>query len=403
MPSSSVTANDFHVVNSTPEFITKLNTALNYVQTQDPSVITQLHEAADKGIWIMNNPSDNSLLGAHDRGQDLFGYSGDHPVAMWNPDGAMLIKNNGVVTGIESAASGLMHELLGHGLDPNQRENSEIPDSQYGNVSERVAVNLENVINTALGEPTRDSHNGDDVWVSDPTVHTITTEDGALQLVRMGADGKSEYGPQISYNSPGWNQLQNVFHGQDGQSSVGTTSQDTHASDISPSFFVDSIFASNNPNTSVDWLAPADGSAYMCKPDYSFNAYDQYVATSNADQSQVDTSTNTDPSMLGQGNQWDDYGSNNYDYWLSSATGEVTTNFQSGTDQDMITAALQNMEEASNSDSQYGNSNYVVDAGSSWSGGALWFGNVSATTSDPVHVVGTPVLDYSHMNYLSIM
>jgi hypothetical protein len=204
-----VTASDFKLMNSNPGFVAQVNQALQYAQTQDSRMTDVLRDAAKAGIAIMNNPVDNMNIAAQDRGETLFGHLSDGTkVALWNPEAAILANDGGVVTGVQSPAQGLIHELVGHGMDPNQEQNRNIPDAQYDNASERVAVTIESVFAEWMGEPGRDNHGGQIVWVPNPTMHTITTEDGALQLVQIGANGKLEYGPQISYGTPEWNEMQ---------------------------------------------------------------------------------------------------------------------------------------------------------------------------------------------------
>lgn len=114
--------------------------------------------------------------------------------------------------GMQSPAEGLLHELLGHGLDINMPANllAEI-GPQWQNGAEHLAVNIESAFGIVFGEPLRDNHGGQLMWVDDVTTHTTMGEDGELILTRMGADGKDKYGPQIDYTSPGWKHLDGAF------------------------------------------------------------------------------------------------------------------------------------------------------------------------------------------------
>jgi hypothetical protein len=212
------------LINATPEYVAALNLALQYGNT-NPNVSGILGMAIGMNPIIMFNPPNNPLLGPQERGQDLYGHLPDGtPVIMWNPSAASVVWNidalgNKIITGIQSAAQGLFHELI-HLLDPAQSAHHQIHDPEYDDLSERTAVTIESVLASDMGEPVRNNHSGDNSAVNNPTLHTITTEDGALQLTWMDAAGTQHYGPQISIGSPEWNNLQQYGNTAAGQPTI---------------------------------------------------------------------------------------------------------------------------------------------------------------------------------------
>lgn len=206
-----VTAKDFKIYNGTPEFVRQLDQAFDYFRSKFPDADAGLRYMAENHIAIMNNPPGNKMVDPRDAGQDLYGHAGSEQIVMWNPATGILVTNGGEITGIESAADGLAHEMWGHGLNPANDAMGKTPDSQYDFANERVAVGIENALNLLFSEPLRDNHDGTEVWTSDVTVHTQMGEDGELYLVRTDANGRDQYGPQIDYISPDWTKLQHAF------------------------------------------------------------------------------------------------------------------------------------------------------------------------------------------------
>lgn len=124
----------------------------------------------------------------------------------------MLVTTDGHVTGMQSPAMGLLHELLGHGLDINVDANFAFKEPGYSNGAEHLAIDIESAFGIVFGEPLRDNHDVTPLtWMNDVTAHTTMDENGELILTRMGADGKDEYGPQIDYTSSGWQHLESAF------------------------------------------------------------------------------------------------------------------------------------------------------------------------------------------------
>jgi hypothetical protein len=213
MPNSQgyVTAADFKLMNSNPTFEAQVTQALVYEQMRDGRMTAIYQQAADTGLAIMNNPPGNlATVGSHQDGQTVYGHIGSQNVALWNPEFGLATKVNGQFTGIQSPATGLTHEII-HGLDPQQQANAAVAVPKYDDLSEYVAVTIESVLSTWIGEPIRDNHGGTEVNVTDVTVHSITTEDGAFQLVRYDANGQPHYGQQIAMTGPNWTNLLHAF------------------------------------------------------------------------------------------------------------------------------------------------------------------------------------------------
>lgn len=207
-----VTAKDFKIYNSTPEYVRQLDQAFDYFRAKFPNADDTLRYLLDTGKQFMNNSPGNPYVAPKDAGSDAYGRMDGHDIILWNPATGILVTKDGKVTGIESAADGLGHEIWGHGLNPANDAMLNTPDSpEYQTLNERVAVGIESILNILAGEPQRDNHYGTEVWTSDVTVHTIMGENGELILVRTNANGQDEYGPQIDYKSAGWQQLQHAF------------------------------------------------------------------------------------------------------------------------------------------------------------------------------------------------
>lgn len=245
MPS---TATDFKLINTNQQFEQQFNKTLDYYRAFDPGAEAKLQQGLAMGIQVMYNPPGNPLLptsitgGIDITGQDMMVIYNDKPTILYNPDSALMVTDgHGRVQGIESPSSGFIHEFDGHALHGDSdwllHEVGDAASYQFFN--ERIAVNAEDVFNALAGEPLRDNHGGTEVFVNDPTAHTITTEDGALQLVRMGADGKLEYGPQIDYKSAGWQHIEHLFdatqtYRADNSSGTKTIVSDSDASATDP-------------------------------------------------------------------------------------------------------------------------------------------------------------------------
>lgn len=217
-----LTAKDFKIYNSTPEYVRQLDQAFDYFRAKYPdgadAALQYLH---DNNKAFMNNGPSNPYVGKLDAGTDAFGHFDGRDVILWNPATGILVTSGGKVTGIESAADGLAHEIWGHAFNPANDIMDNILDSQYGRANERIAVGVESSLNVLFGEPLRDNHGGVEVWTSDVTVRTIMTEDGALQLVRTNALGQDEYGPQIGTTGAGWEKLQHAFDQMDNAITAG--------------------------------------------------------------------------------------------------------------------------------------------------------------------------------------
>jgi hypothetical protein len=200
-----LTASDFKLWNPTPEFIQKLNIALLYA-SQDANLNAMARMVADQHVGIIFNLPGNNIAGIDpkDKGETSFGkMANGEKVILWNPDSGIWVwDSNGsgknYLNGIQSAADNLLHEMF-HGLDPNEVTNHGIPDAQFENVAERIAVGIETAVNQWIGEPTRNNHLGTPINMDNPTIHTITTEDGAFQLTWIDMNGHVQYGPQVSY------------------------------------------------------------------------------------------------------------------------------------------------------------------------------------------------------------
>jgi hypothetical protein len=55
-----VTANDFKLINASPEFAHQVDQAFDYFRAKFPNADSALQYMADKGIAIMNNPDGNT-------------------------------------------------------------------------------------------------------------------------------------------------------------------------------------------------------------------------------------------------------------------------------------------------------------------------------------------------------
>lgn len=227
-----VTAKDFKIYNSTPQFEQQLNQAFDYFRSKFPDADAGLRYMAENNIAIMNNPPGNPMVSKEYSGSDLYGHAGSEQLVMWDPSSGILVTNGGQVTGIESAADGLAHEIWGHAFNSANDAMGNIPDGQYDWANERVAVGIESALNLLFGEPLRDNHDGHLVWTSDVTVHTITGENGELILVRTDSSGHDIYGPQIDYTSPGWQKLQHAFDQASGANNGGGGSGGSAAGDV---------------------------------------------------------------------------------------------------------------------------------------------------------------------------
>lgn len=287
------TAADFKLLNANDHYVAALNLTLQYGAT-NPAVASEIQSMIDAHAIVMFNPPGNPLVDPKDAGQTLFGHMPDGtPVILWNPDQAAVVwttdpQGNRTITGIQSSAQGFFHELT-HGIDPAQQDHAHEPDAQYDNMSERTAVTIESVIATEMGEPIRNNHAGSDAPVSNPTLHTITTEDGALQLTWMDSAGQQYYGPQVSIGSPEWNNLQQFGQQQAAQNPPidndpqpvaidgdipGYTPPDTtggYSGD--PSGYGPGTDTSGGGDTGGGWVADPDG-GYTDMPDVPWNPLD---------------------------------------------------------------------------------------------------------------------------------
>jgi hypothetical protein len=279
------TSNDFKLLNSNADFVHMVDIALQYASQQDPrfGVITQM--VADQHTSIMFNPLGNPVVALQDQGQSL--YSASSNMVLWNPYSALLVYQTDPVTGgktyigIQSSTMGLLHEMT-HSLDPKETENFHDPMAQYGNQAEYVAVSIESVFAEWLNEPGRNNHNGVEIPVMNPTLHTITTEDGAWQLTWMGEDGKPVYGPQISLTPAVVQHLQEFGSGAAG-TSMGENDNDPqydeHANDPPPVTYTGNEHDNDPPAGSYPGSNP--GNENDNDPQYDEHANDPPPGTSS--------------------------------------------------------------------------------------------------------------------------
>jgi hypothetical protein len=144
MPTSA----DFRLENATDSDKADLDAALNYL-SQSPEGAEMIREAIENGVGI------NFI---HD-GNDKF--DSDNNTINWDPRSGLEATMNGQVSGVQSAALGLAHEMA-HANDPNAWWEKDVAtNDSYANLAEAHAIkDVEDKIASELGEPTRDGHYG---------------------------------------------------------------------------------------------------------------------------------------------------------------------------------------------------------------------------------------------------
>jgi hypothetical protein len=193
-----ITSHDFSLQNVTsPDQIAKLDQALAYMQ-QSPAAAAVIFESAMTGVAIGFNPNGANGFPSPNNGAD--GHSVGSNLILWNPDAAIQMYDNADnPTGVSSAASGLVHEMV-HSIDPMEIAHSLELIPGYENLAEYTAVTIEAVFNTELHEPTRDNHDGISVIVENPTTHT-NTQTGNWE--QAGVNGQTEVGPRYEFGQRG--------------------------------------------------------------------------------------------------------------------------------------------------------------------------------------------------------
>lgn len=200
---TTITANDFKLINATSENIAKLNEALAYLQKS--AAATQiLQDMVDHQVNIRFVPmaAEYHLEASKARTEDtpvMSRTAGDKQgfpanTIDWSPDAMLMYTDarhsNAQMSfdgedeyvkemGMLSPALMLIHEG-GHAIDPDYLKHLHTANRQYGDAAERHAgVEAENKSANKLNEGIRENHGG--VWVrlpsgASPTLHTVRND-----------------------------------------------------------------------------------------------------------------------------------------------------------------------------------------------------------------------------------
>ncbi|GAB3439978.1 hypothetical protein NX773_08825 [Massilia solisilvae] len=189
-----ITADSFVLLNSTPAKIAQLDAALQYLQLHSPEIAAPiLAAAAESQVRIIFsdpkiNPSD--------------GYGEQQHVIVWDPDSALVVTDiRGNAVGVQSAANGLFHEVV-HAIDINQAVREHIPNGQYGNDAEAVAVMYADAVAKDCGEIQRNNYEGSELSVSNVTEHTGDDGTGHQVWRQTNPVGQEETGPRYKAGDP---------------------------------------------------------------------------------------------------------------------------------------------------------------------------------------------------------
>jgi hypothetical protein len=198
-----VTTSGFFVHHSNPEMTSMLGMALDYLQ-KSPVAAVFIEMASEQGLQIGMNPANANNypdVTWADPGNDLFDFGTN--MVIWNPYSALEVidRGTGAILGVQSAALGLLHEIV-HGLDPALLSNlsERLPGTGLSNQAEFVALQYEAMVASELGELVRTNTRGNSVDSDNPTTHTMPTDSGLI-WTQITEEGVSEYGEH--YQSPG--------------------------------------------------------------------------------------------------------------------------------------------------------------------------------------------------------
>lgn len=182
-----LTSKNFTLVNSSPEKVAQLDAVLAYLQEHSPDMAKPILEvAAESNVSIVfSDPNVNP--------HDAYG-EGQHAI-VWNPnEGLVVVDSSGNSIGVQSAANGLFHEVV-HSIDIDQAAREDIPNAQYNNDSEAVAVIYSDAVAKDCGEVQRNNYEGKDIIVSNVTAHTGDDGTGRQVWHQTNSVGQEETGP----------------------------------------------------------------------------------------------------------------------------------------------------------------------------------------------------------------